>query len=178
MAKSTWQLDTAHSEVNFRVKHLVISTVTGKFRNFSSNVTTEGDDFTKADIDFTINTASVDTNVEARDNHLRSGEFFDSEKYPDIRFQSTAIRPAGDGEFELDGNLTIRDVTRPVTLKTEFGGIVKDPWGNTRAGFEVEGTIRRKDFGLAWDAFTEAGGAVAGNDVKLQVNVEYVKAQA
>ncbi len=178
MATNTWQLDPAHSEVHFRVKHLVITTVTGKFRNFSSAVTTEGDDFTKANIDFSIDTASVDTNVEARDNHLRSPEFFDSEKYPAMRFQSTAIRPAGDGEYALDGNLTIRDVTQPVTLKAEFGGIVIDPWGNTRAGFEVEGTIKRKDFGLAWDAFTEAGGAVVANEVKLLVNVEYVKAQA
>lgn len=175
MASTTWNLDAAHSEVNFRVKHLVITTVSGKFTQFSSAVSTEGDDFTTANITFEVETGSIDTGVEMRDNHLRSNDFFNSEAFPKMVFTSTAIRKVEDDEYEIDGQLTIRDVTQPVTLEAEFGGIVKDPYGQTKAGFEVEGKIKRKEFGLSWDVLTEAGGAVVSDEVKFQVNVQYVK---
>lgn len=175
MASTTWGLDAAHSEVTFRVKHLVIATVSGKFGRFSSTVSAEGDDFTTANIAFEVETGSIDTGVEARDNHLRSNDFFNSEAFPKMAFTATAIRQVDGSEYEMDGQLTIRDVTKPVTFKVEFGGIVKDPYGQTKAAFEVEGKINRKEFGLSWDALTEAGGAVVSSDVKFQANVQYVK---
>lgn len=175
MASTTWNLDAAHSEVTFRVKHLVIATVSGKFSKFSSAVTTEGDDFTTANIRFDVETGSIDTGVEARDNHLRSDDFFNSEAFPNLTFVATAIRQVDGSEHEIDGHLTIRDVTQPITLKADFGGIAKDPYGQVKAGFEVEGKIKRKEFGLSWNAMTEAGGAVVSDEVKFQANVQYVR---
>ena len=178
MASTTWQLDPAHSEVTFRVRHLMVSNVSGKFKNFSSSVSTEGDDFSTANIEFTADTASVDTGVEYRDQHLRGDDFFNSEAFPTLRFKSSSIKPTGDGEYQLDGDLTIRDVTKPVTLHVEMGGVAKDPYGNIKAGFEVSGKINRKEFGLSWNALTEAGGAVAGDEVKFQANIQYAKVVA
>lgn len=178
MANTTWQLDPAHSEVTFRIRHLMVSNVSGRFKNFASEVSTQGDDFTGADIDFTIETASIDTGVEFRDNHLRGDDFFNSEKFPTLHFKSTGLKPLGDGEYELEGNLTVRDITKPVRWQVEMGGIVKDPYGNIKAGFEVTGKINRREFGLLWSALTEAGGAVAGDEVKFQANVQYVKSAA
>lgn len=178
MATTTWQLDPMHSEVTFRVRHLMVSNVSGKFKNFASSVSTEGDDFSTANIEFTADTASVDTGVEYRDQHLRGDDFFNSEAFPTLSFKSTSIKPTGDGEYQLDGNLTIRDVTKPVTLQVEMGGVAKDPYGNIKAGFEVSGKINRREFGLSWNALTEAGGAVAGDEVKFQANVQYAKVVA
>jgi polyisoprenoid-binding protein YceI len=175
MASTTWNLDAAHSEVTFKVKHLVISTVSGQFKSFSSAVSTEGDDFTTAKISFEIDATSVDTGMEMRDNHLRGDDFFNAEAFPKILFNATAIRKSGDSDFEIDGHLTIRDITKPVTLKAEFGGIAKDPYGQIKAGFEVEGKIKRQEFGLTWNALTEAGGAVVSDEVKFQANVQYIK---
>ncbi len=175
MASTTWNLDPAHSEVTFRVKHLVIATVSGKFSKFSSAVSTEGDDFTTANITFEVETGSIDTGMEMRDNHLRGDDFFNSEAFPNMTFTATAIRQVDGNEHEIDGHLTIRDVTKPMTLKADFGGIAKDPYGQIKAGFEVEGKIKRKEFGLSWDALTEAGGAVVSDEVKFQANVQYVK---
>ena len=175
MATTNWQLDPAHSEVNFRVRHLVIATVSGKFSNFSATVTTEGDDFSTANIEFRAETASIDTGVEARDNHLRSDDFFNSEKFPELAFRSTGVQKTGDDTYRLEGNLTIRDITKPVSLTAEFGGTMLDPYGNLKAGFEVSGKLNRKEFGLRWDAVTEAGGAVVSDEVKLQANVQFIK---
>ena len=175
MASTTWNLDAAHSEVTFRVKHLVIATVSGKFKNFSSALSTEGDDFTTANLRFEVETGSIDTGVEARDKHLRSNDFFNSEAFPNMTFTATAIRQVGGSEHEIDGHLTIRDVTKPVTLKAEFGGIATDPYGQLKAGFEVEGKIKRKEFGLSWNAMTEAGGAVVSDEVRFQANVQYIR---
>lgn len=175
MSATNWNLDAAHSEVTFKVKHLVISTVSGKFKQFSSAVTTEGNDFTTAKISFTIDAASIDTGMDMRDNHLRGDDFFNAEKYPSIQFVSTAIRQVDGNEHEIDGNLTIRDVTQSITLKADFGGIAVDPYGQTKAGFEVEGKIKRQEFGLSWNALTEAGGAVVSDEVKFQANVQYIK---
>lgn len=175
MSVISWNLDTAHSEVNFKVKHLVISTVSGLFKNFSSTVSTEGEDFTTAKIAFEIETASIDTGMDMRNDHLRSDDFFNAAAFPKITFTGNAIRSLGGNEYEVDGQITIRDVTKPVTLKAEFGGIVKDPYGQTKAGFEVEGKIKRSEFGLSWNALTEAGGAVVSDEVKFQANVQYIK---
>lgn len=176
MANTTWQLDPAHSEVQFRVRHLLVSNLTGQFKTFSSLVTTEApEDFTKANIEFTVETNSVDTGMEMRDNHLRSEEFFAADKFPALHFKGNAVKSLGDDQYQLDGDLTIRDVTKPVSLNVEFGGITKDPYGNTKAGFEVTGKIKRKEFGLTWDALTEAGGAVVADEVKIQANVQYAK---
>lgn len=175
MSKTVWNLDPMHSEVNFRVRHLLISTVSGKFERINSTVTTDGDDFTQAEVVFSADVASINTGVGDRDNHLRSDDFFNAEKFPEIRFKSTAISQSGNG-YQVDGDLTIRDVTRPVSFSVENGGTMVDFYGNTKAGFELQGTINRKEFGLMWDAVTEAGGVVVSDEVKFQVNLQYAKA--
>lgn len=175
MASTIWNLDPAHSEVTFKVKHLVISTVTGKFKSFSSTLSTEGDDFTTAQIAFDLDAASVETGMDMRDDHLRSDDFFNAEAFPKLKFVAKAIRQIQGADYQIEGDLTIRDFTHPITLKVEFGGIVKDPYGQVKAGFEVEGKIKRSDFGLTWNALTEAGGAVVSDEVRLQANVQYVK---
>jgi polyisoprenoid-binding protein YceI len=175
LTKTKWALDNAHTEVQFKVKHLVISTVTGSFKTFGGALESEGDDFENAKIDFSIETGSVDTNNSDRDTHLKSDDFFAVEKYPAIKFESTEFKKKTDSEYTLKGNLTIRDVTKPVELAVEHGGIIVDPWGNTKAGFEVNGKINRKDFGLTWSALTESGGMVVSEDVKLNINAEFAK---
>ena len=175
MASTTWNLDAAHSEVTFKVKHLVISTVSGKFKNFSSTVNTEGDDFSSTNISFELESGSIDTGMEMRDTHLRSDDFFNAEAFPKISFVATAIRAIDGTEHEIDGKLTIRDISKPITLKVDFGGIAKDPYGQIKAGFEVEGKIKRSEFNLSWNALTEAGGAVVSDEVKFQANVQYIK---
>lgn len=173
---STWKIDAAHSEVQFKVKHMVISTVTGQFNTFDASLESDKDDFSDAHISFSIDTASIDTGNEQRDNHLKSDDFFNAEKYPQMKFASTSFTPNGNGAYTLKGNLTIRDVTKEVSLAVEYGGTITDPWGATRAGFEVSGKINRQEFGLKWSAVTEAGGLVVSDDVKLHINVEFVKA--
>jgi len=175
MATATkWVLDPMHSEVQFKVKHLVISTVTGSFKTFEGELTTESEDFDGADISFSLDVASIDTNQEMRDGHLKSAEFFDAETYPKISFKSTSFTKDGD-EYKLTGDLTIKDVTKSVTLDVEHGGVAGDFYGNTKAGFEVTGKINRKDFGLVWDGVTEAGSVVLGSDIKLIINVQFAK---
>jgi len=169
-----WVLDPMHSEVHFKVKHLVISTVTGSFKSFEGDLETENADFTDAKINFSLDVNSVDTNQEQRDGHIKSAEFFDAENFPKITFKSTSFKKTGD-EYELKGNLTIKDVTKPVTLSVEHGGSAADFYGNTKAGFEISGKINRKDFGLTWDGVTEAGSVVLGSDIKLDINVQFTK---
>ena len=159
--------------IQFKVKHLVITTVTGNFNEFSGTVES-GETFENANITFEANTASISTNSEQRDGHLKSGDFFDVEKFPKLSFKATKFSKKGD-EFELVGDLTIKDVTNSVTLAVEYGGTAKDPWGNTKAGFEVTGKINRKDFGLTWNAPTEAGGVLVSEEVKLIAIVQLLK---
>ena len=173
MATTNWVIDASHSEIQFKVKHLVITTVTGNFNEFSGTVES-GETFENANITFEANTASISTNSEQRDGHLKSGDFFDVEKFPKLSFKATKFSKKGD-EFELVGDLTIKDVTNSVTLAVEYGGTAKDPWGNTKAGFEVTGKINRKDFGLTWNAPTEAGGVLVSEEVKLIANVQLLK---
>ncbi len=175
MAKVKWALDPAHSQIQFKVKHLMISNVSGKITKFDASVETEEEDFTTAKVGFTAEASSVTTGNEQRDQHLQSPDFFDAAKFPQIKFTATNYVGKGTGEFAVTGDLTIRDITKSVIFDVEFGGIIKDPWGNTRAGLTVEGKINRKEFGLVWHAVTEAGGIVVGDDVKVHAELEFVK---
>ena len=174
MATTKWVLDPTHSEVQFKVKHLVISTVSGFFKSFEGSLTTDSEDFENAQVEFSLDVNSIDTNQEQRDGHLKSAEFFDAEKYPKISFTSTSLTKDGD-DYKLNGDLTIKDVTKPVSLDVEYGGSAGDFYGNTKAGFEVTGKINRKEFGLTWDGVTEAGSIVVGEDIKLIINVQFAK---
>lgn len=172
--KTTWGIDTTHTEVQFKVKHLVISTVTGFFKKFSGSVESENDDFDGAQVSFSLDTNSIDTNQADRDGHLKSADFFAAEQYPTIDFTGSLTKVAGT-EYKLDGALTIRGTTKAIVLDVDFGGTVVDPWGNTKAGFEISGKLNRKDFGLNWNALTEAGGMVVSEEVKLHINAELAK---
>lgn len=169
-----WVIDPTHSEVQFKVKHLVITTVTGQFGQFSGEATAS-DDFSDAQVSFEAEINSISTNNEARDGHLKSEDFFAAEQHPKLSFVSTGISKKGDEAFVLNGDMTIRGVTKPIALDVEYGGTVVDPYGQTKAGFEVKGKINRKDFGLTWSAVTEAGGAVVSDEVRLLANVQFVK---
>ncbi len=175
METTKWGLDPMHSEITFKVKHMMIANVTGNFTKFDSNVITEGDDFTKAKINFSADTNSLNTNNEQRDGHLKSPDFFDAEKFPKINFESNSITKKADDEFLVNGNLTIKEVTKPVSLNVNFGGIGKDPYGNTKAGFTVEGKINRKDFGLTWNAALETGGMLVGEELKIHSEIQLAK---
>lgn len=170
-----WKLDPTHSDVVFKIKHLVISTVTGNFRQFGGQVETSSEQsFADAKVDFEIDVNSIDTNQEQRDQHLKSEDFFDAGTFPKIKFSSTSLEGSGE-DFELVGDLTIRGNTKPVRLKAAFGGMVTDAYGQQKAGFEVEGEISRKEFGLTWNAVTEAGSVVVSDKVKFLANVQFVK---
>lgn len=172
---TTWKIDPTHSEVQFKVKHLMITTVTGNFNEFDATAVTEGDDFTSvSSVDFTASVESISTNNSQRDEHLRSADFFDATQYPALTFKSTRVEGSGD-EFTVHGDLTIKDTTKPVALKAEFGGIVVDPYGQTKAGFTVSGKISRKEFGLTWSAVTEAGQVVVSDDIRLSAEFQFVK---
>jgi polyisoprenoid-binding protein YceI len=155
----------------------MISYVLGNFREFEGAATTEGDDFSTAKISFSLNAASIDTEVADRDAHLKSADFFDAENFPKLTFAGNGLKDLGDDIYELTGDLTIKDVTKAVTLQAEFGGIGTDPWGNVKAGFAVSGKINRKDFGLNWNAALEAGGVLVGEEVKLSADIELAKVQ-
>jgi polyisoprenoid-binding protein YceI len=171
--KTKWAIDPTHSEVQFKVKHLVISTVTGSFKKFDGEIIADDENFDGAEVNVTIDTNSIDTNQADRDGHLKSEDFFAAERFPAINFNG--VLEKADADYKLVGEITIRDVKKPITLAVEFGGIVKDPWGNIKAGFEINGKINRKDFGLNWSALTEAGGMVVGEEVKLHFNIELAK---
>lgn len=171
----TWKIDPAHSEIQFKVKHLMITTVTGYFKKFQGEVITNSEDFnTTTSIKFTSDINSIDTNNEQRDTHLKSEDFFHAEKYSELSFTSTQYSSLKN-EATVEGNLTIRGLTRPVTLNVDFGGIVVDPYGQTKAGFTVTGKISRKEFGLTWSAVTEAGNVVVSDEIRLLGEVQLVK---
>ena len=177
MATTKWVLDPTHSDVEFKVKHLMISTVTGHFSSFLADVSTEEEDFTRSKVTFTVDAASISTNNEQRDGHIKGPDFFDVANHPQIKFVITKIENVdNDGSYNLYGDLTIRSITKNVKLEVEFGGVIKDPWGNTRAGFAVNGKINRKDFGLTWHMTTDTGGIVLGDDVRIHVALELIKA--
>jgi polyisoprenoid-binding protein YceI len=172
-----WTIDPAHSEVQFKVKHLMITTVTGYFREFNLEVETETEDFNTAKkIEFTANINSIDTNNQQRDTHLKSADFFDAQNHSQLRYTGRKFE-ANEDEAILDGDLTIRGVTKPVVLKIELGGTVVDPWGQHKAGFTVTGKINRKDIGLTWNAVTEAGSIVVSDEIKIHAEIQLVMQQ-
>lgn len=175
--KTQWKIDPAHSEIQFKARHLMITTVTGYFRKFDLEVETEGDDFTKATrIEFTADANSIDTNNEQRDTHLRSAEFFDAENSRQVRYVGKVFEKKGE-DYQLTGELTIRNITKPVTVNVSYAGIVVDAYGQTKAGFEVTGKISRKEFGLMWNAVTEAGQVVVADEIRLICEIQLVRQQ-
>jgi len=172
---ATWAVDPIHSEVSFRVKHLVISKVTGKFKKFEGTIAADPKAPAAGTVELKIDVASVDTSDEKRDAHLKAPDFFDAAKFPEITFKSTKIAPAGQDVYDVTGNLTMHGVTKPVTLSVRANGFAKDPWGNERAGFEVTGKLNRQDFGVSWSKTLDGGGAVVGDEVELQIAVEAIK---
>lgn len=171
----TYQIDPAHSRVGFATRHMTVSVIRGQFREFKGTVTTADDNPASARVELTVQAASIDSGIEARDNHLRGDDYFAVEKYPELRFQSKSIEPAGGGRFRVTGDLTIRDTTKPVTLEAELGGPIQDPFGNTRVGITLTGSISRKEWGLTANPTIEGGGPVIADEVKLEVETEFTK---
>ncbi len=174
-ATTKWAIDAAHSEIGFKVKHLMITNVAGKFDKFEGSVESTSDDFVNANISFTAEAASVNTGQSQRDGHLQSADFFDAAKFPQLKFASTAFEKASGSKYVLSGDLTIRDVTKAVKLDVDFSGEAKDPYNNTKAGFEITGKINRTDFGLNFNAPLETGGVLLSEEIKLQIEVQLIK---
>jgi polyisoprenoid-binding protein YceI len=175
MAKTIWYLDPTHSEVGFKVKHMMITTVSGKFKSYNVEFSNENDDFTTSEITFSADVETIDTNNADRDNHLKSADFFDVEKFPKITFKSSGIVKKSDSEYVVNGDLTIKGITKPIILNAEYSGSIKDPWGNIKAGLSITAKINRKDFGLTWNAPLETGGLLVGEEVKIYAEIELVK---
>ena len=176
MATTQWALDPTHSEIQFKVKHLMITTVTGNFKAFTAQAQTENDDFSGANISFQADINSLDTNNEQRDGHLKSADFFDAENFPHLSFKSTKFEKLdNEGNYKLAGNLTIKGVTQPVVLDAEFGGTQKDPWGQTKAGFTLNGKINRKNWNLNWNATLETGGVLVSDEVRILGEIQLTK---
>ena len=167
-------IDSAHTKIQFKVKHLMISNVMGSFKEFEGKASMVENDFTTTKVNVTIKTASIDTEAPDRDTHLKSADFFDAEKYPEIVFEGSGMTLKDEDNYELKGNLTIKSVTKPITLSVEYGGLMNDPWGNKKAGFSVTGEINRKDWGMEWNAALEAGGVLVGDKVKILCDVEFL----
>ena len=175
---ATWKIDSAHSEVNFKVKHLVVSTVTGGFDKFDATIEASKEDFSDAKIKFEADINSINTKNEQRDGHLKSADFFDAENNPKLVFESTSVKMTSDYEMLVKGNLTIRGITKEVKLDVIYNGIVTG-FGNIKvAGFEIRGKVNRFDYGLQWNALTEAGGVVVSNEVKIEILAEFNEAQS
>lgn len=175
MNTTNWNIDNMHSEIGFKVKHMMITNVNGTFGEFNANASTTGDDFSTARYDFSAKIDSINTGVTDRDVHLKSEDFFNAEKYPELTFKSKGIIKKNDGNFIISGDLTIRDITKEIDLIAELGGIVVDPYGQTKAGLSISGKIKRSDFGLKWNAITEAGNIVVSDEIKLHSEVQLIK---
>jgi len=175
--KTTWKLDPTHTLVEFSAKHLMITTVKGRIADVEGTIISDEEDPKNSSVDVTLKAASLDTRTDQRDQHLRSADFLDVEKYPEIKFRSTRIQGDKDS-FKMTGDLTIRDVTKPITLDASFEGRARDPWGGERIGFSASGKIDRREFGLTWNQALEAGGVVVGNDIKINIELEAVAAPA
>lgn len=173
--RTKWQIDPSHSEVTFKVRHLMISNVKGAFQKFSANIEAVGDDFSNAKVQATMDAASIFTNDEGRDKHLRSADFFDAENHPQLSFTGTSMELVSGNEYKLKGDLTIKGISKPVTLDVEFGGKVTDPSGNEKAGFSLSGKINRKDWALNWNSALETGGVLVGDEVRISAEVQFAK---
>jgi polyisoprenoid-binding protein YceI len=175
MTKSHWNVDTTHSSIDFTIRHMMIAKVKGSFNSFEAQIEADPEDLTTANVQFSIDLSSIDTRNADRDNHLRTGDFFDIEQYPKMTFQSTSITKKGDGEYNVTGNVTLHGVTRPETFVVSFEGAGKDPWGNEKVGFSGNGSLKRSDYGLTYNAALETGGVLIGDEVKVFIEVEAAK---
>lgn len=171
---STYKIDATHSDITFKVKHMMITNVSGSFTRFDATMQSEAADFSDAEISFSADVNSITTNNEQRDTHLKSDDFFAADKFPKLSFVSTSLVKKGD-DYILTGGLTIRDTTKTIVLVVEFGGMVTDPYGQVKSGFEINGKINRKEFGLTWGAVTEAGSVVVSDEVKLHLNIQMIR---
>lgn len=170
-----WVLDPAHSELTFKVKHLMISNVKGEFRNFRASIEGAGEDFSQSKVTLTVEAGSIDTNNSDRDTHLRSADFFDVENYPEITFEGTALTKLDEDNYQLKGLLGMKGASKEVILDVEFGGFVKDPYGNEKAGFSINGKLNRKEWGLTWNAALEAGGVMVSDEVRINAEIQFVR---
>lgn len=177
MAKTKWALDQTHSAVDFSIKHMMIANVKGSFKKFDAVIEADTADLTTATIEFTVDLASIDTRNEDRDNHLRSADFFDVENHPVLTFKATNIVSEGDGDYLITGDLTLNGITKSETLNATYEGSGKDPWGNEKAGFSVEGVLKRSEYGLTWNTALETGGVLVGDKVKIQLELQAAKAE-
>jgi polyisoprenoid-binding protein YceI len=173
---STWNIDATHSGISFSIRHMVFSKVRGRFAAYTGTIHLEDGDLSRSSIEVSIDAASIDTGTPQRDTHLRSADFFDVERFPELRFRSQRVEDVGAGKLRVFGDLTIRDVTREVILDAETSGRAKDPWGNERIGFAAKTSIDRKDYGLAWNQLLEAGGVLVGDRVDIELDVQAVNA--
>ncbi len=174
-AKTKWSIDPKHSEISFKARHLMITNVKGVFREFDGSVFTNGDDFLTSDIEFKMNPGSIDTGAPDRDTHLKSADFFDVENYNQISFVGKAVEKIDDSNYNLLGDLTIKGISKPVKLEVEFNGTSKDPWGNQKAGYTINGKINRKEWGLNWNAALETGGVLVSEEIKINCEVQLLK---
>lgn len=173
MSTTKWVIDPTHSELGFKVKHLMISNVKGVFTNYEATI--DGEDFTTSPLKVTIQAASINTNNTDRDNHLKSADFFDAENFPNLTFEGLSFTKVDDEEYKLKGVLTIKEVSKEIELDVAYGGTNKDPWGNEKMAFEITGKLNRKDFGLNWNSTLETGGVLVGDEVKISAEVQFVK---
>jgi len=174
-SQTIWKVDPVHSKVIFSVSHMVISEVSGRFNDFEATIVQTKDDLSDSKLTATIKTKSIDTDNEGRDKHLRSADFFDVEKYPEITFTSKSFEKTGKDTYKITGDLTMHGATKPVVLETKFNGTMNDPWGNTKAGFKAETKVNRKDFNIVWNKTLEVGGLLVGDEVEITINIEMAK---
>ncbi|HMU78601.1 MAG TPA: YceI family protein [Bacteroidia bacterium] len=174
-AQTKWTADKSHSKIGFTVTHMLIAEVEGHFKDFTASMTASKDNFEDSKVEFKAPVSSINTNDDKRDEHLRGSDFFDMANHPEISFTSVTFKPAGDKKFKVVGNLTMRGVTRSVTLEATHMGTVEDPWGNTKAGFKLTGKVNRKDFGIAWNKTLTSGGAVVSDEVAMNCMIELIK---
>jgi polyisoprenoid-binding protein YceI len=170
-----WTIDGMHSEIGFKVRHMMISNVSGNFGQFTAEASTTGDDFSTANFSFNASIDSINTGVADRDGHLKSADFFDAAAHPELTFHSTSVKKLSEGELEISGDMSIKGIVKPVTLVADFAGIAVDPYGQTKAGMSISGKIKRSEFGLTWSAVTEAGNIVLGDEINLNCEVQLIK---
>lgn len=175
VTRTLWSIDPSHSEIGFKIRHLMLTNVKGLFKEYGAEISTDGNDFFSAEVNFWANPNSISTNDDKRDTHLRSSDFFDYEHFNKISFKSTSIEKTNNDLFRMNGELTIRGISKLISLNVEFGGIMKDPWGVEKAGFSITGKVNRKDWGLNWNAVLESGGFLVGDDVTINCEVQLVK---
>ena len=177
MSVTKWLLDPAHSELSFKIRHMMIANVLGVFKSFKASIEAEGEEFKQAKISASVDVNSIFTNNADRDTHLKSADFFDAASFPQMVFEALQFEQKSSGNYTLAGNLTIKNITKSITLDVECGGILKDPYGNIKAGFSFTGKLNRKDWGLNWNATLEAGGVLVSDEVRLIGNLQFIKSQ-